>query len=270
MAQHFDVSLKLLFRNSRGLVAKAIFGGTVQSWLNVELPKVQNPRVDLLARRRDDVLCHLELESKNTPDIGRRVAEYYLGLHRLLDEHVEMVVLYVGKRPLAMKPIFSTPSLTFTFRLIDIREFDGEPLIQSNDLGDNMLAILTKADQEIVLQKVEARLKSLPPGKREEAALRFVVISGLRGLEKTVARRLSMIDLMENKVIGPAILLGERRGRQLGEHRGKVTVILTLLKQRFGELPAGTAELLEQASERKLLSMSKRILTAKSLDAVLR
>ena len=79
-----------------------------------------------------------------------------------------------------------------------------------------------------------------------------------------------MIDLMENKVIGPAILLGERRGRQLGEHRGKVTVILTLLKQRFGQLPAETAELLEQASERKLLSMSKRILTAKSLDAVLR
>ena len=274
MAQHYDVSLKLLFRNSHGLVAKAIFGGTVQSWLNVELPKVQNPRVDLLARRGNGVLCHLELESKNTRDIGRRVTEYYLGLHRLLDDHVEMVVLYVGRRPLAMKPIFSTPSLTFTFRLIDIREFDGEPLIKSNDLGDNMLALLTKSDQEIVFQKVEARLKNLPPGKREEAALRFVVISGLRGLEKNVARRLKMIDLMENKVIGPAILLGERRGerrgQQRGEHRGKVKFLLTQLKQRFGPLPAGTAELLEQASERKLLSMSKRILTAKSLDAVVR
>ena len=83
-----------------------------------------------------------------------------------------------------------------------------------------------------------------------------------------------MIDLMENKVIGPAIRLGERRGQQrgeqLGEHRGKVKVLLTLLKQRFGQLPAGTTEFIEQASERKLLSMSKRILTAKSLDAVLR
>ena len=75
-----------------------------------------------------------------------------------------------------------------------------------------------------------------------------------------------MIDLMENKVIGPAILQEGQRG----EHRGKVKVLLTLLKQRFGQLPAETAELLEQASERKLLSMSKRILTAKSLDAVLR
>ena len=83
------------------------------------------------------------------------------------------------------------------------------------------------------------------------------ITSGLRDLEKRVARRLNMIDLMENKVIGPAILLGERRG----EHRGKVKVLLTLLKQRFGQLPADTAELLEQASERKLLSMSKRILT---------
>ena len=87
-----------------------------------------------------------------------------------------------------------------------------------------------------------------------------------------------MIDLMENKVIGPAIRLGERRGErrgqqrgeQVGEHRGKVKMLLTLLKQRFGQLPAGTTELIDQASERKLLSMSKRILTAKSLDAVLR
>jgi hypothetical protein len=53
MAQDFDVSLKLMFRRSKGVVSRNLFGGPVAEWLNVELPKIQNPRLDLLARGRD-------------------------------------------------------------------------------------------------------------------------------------------------------------------------------------------------------------------------
>ncbi len=66
MAQHYDVSLKLLFQRSQGVVARTLFGGPVAEWLNVELPKVQNPRADLLARGKDGTLRHLELEVGNT------------------------------------------------------------------------------------------------------------------------------------------------------------------------------------------------------------
>ena len=38
-----------------------------------------------------------------------------------------MVVLYVGKRQLRMTGAFNTPSMRFEFRLLDMREFDGEP-----------------------------------------------------------------------------------------------------------------------------------------------
>jgi antitoxin Phd len=47
MAQQYDVSLKLLFHHSRGLIARRLFGGPVVEWVNVEQPKVTNMRVDL-------------------------------------------------------------------------------------------------------------------------------------------------------------------------------------------------------------------------------
>ncbi len=112
------------------------------------------------------------------------MAEYYLGFHRRLSAHVEMVVLYVGKRPLRVTGAFTTPSMRFEFRLLDMREFDGEPLLSSEDLGDNMLALLTRCDQDRVLRRVEERLRKLPGGEKEEAARLFVVISGLRALER--------------------------------------------------------------------------------------
>ena len=72
MAQDQDVSLKLLFRHSRGRVAKRLFGSRVVEWLNVEQPKVNNLRVDMLARMDDGTLRHVEFASKNDPDMGFR------------------------------------------------------------------------------------------------------------------------------------------------------------------------------------------------------
>ena len=70
-----------------------------------------------------------------------------------------------------------------------------------------------------------------------------------------------MIDIMENKVLGPAVLRGV--------HQGQTTVLTVLLKQRFGnKLPAWVPDKLEGASARQLLAWSNRVLTAKTLDAV--
>jgi hypothetical protein len=256
VAQHFDVSLKLLFRRSSGLVARAIFGGPVEEWLNVELPKIENPRVDLLARGTDGTLRHLELESHNNGKMGRRVAEYYLAFHRRLDKHVEMVVLYIGKEPLRMEGVFKTPSMDYGFRMLDIRDFEGEPLIESGDLGDNMLALLTECDQERVLRRVEEQLQLLPGAEKLDEARLFVVLSGLRDLEATVSRRLQMIDLMENKVLGPAIL------------RGEAAVVAYQLKKRFGPVPESISSKLDTASEEQLMDWAEKVLTAKTLDAV--
>ena len=46
--QEYDVALKLLLRGSASLTMRELTGTAVEKWIDVEMPKVQNTRVDLL------------------------------------------------------------------------------------------------------------------------------------------------------------------------------------------------------------------------------
>ena len=174
----------------------------------------------------------------------------------MLEEHVEQVVLYVGREPLTMLPVFETPSMRYEFQLLDMHEVDGEPLVESNDWGDNLLALLTPVEQERVLRKVEEQIRKLKGEEQETAARLFVILAGIIGLEETVIRRLNMIDIMENRVLGPAILKGE------------ATMLASLLEERFGTLPEWVADKLGSAKEAELMAWGKRVLSAQTLDDV--
>jgi len=117
-------------------------GGAVEKWLNVELPKVQNPRADLLGQTADGSLVHVELQSGNEAAMALRMAEYCLGVLRLFGKFPRQVVLYVGEAPLGMDSELRGPDVSFRYRMIDIRELDGDRLLESEETGDNVIAIL--------------------------------------------------------------------------------------------------------------------------------
>jgi hypothetical protein len=265
VAQDYDVSLKLLFRRSTGVIAQQLFGpGGVTEWLNVEQPKVNNPRVDLLARCADGSLRHVELETRNRSETPRRAAEYYLGFHRLLNEEVELVVLFASKDDLTMPQVFKTKAMHYEFRILEVKSMEGEPLLDSDDWGDNILALLTPLDQERVLQRVEQQLRKLTGQEQQDAAGIFAIVSGIIGIEDVVTARMSMIDIMENKIIGPAIRKGLAQGRAEGERN----VVLRQLSWKFGPLPGHVTEKLQDAAESDLLVWEERLLKANTLDDV--
>ena len=76
MAHDFDVTLKQLIQESRGVLLRTVLGSAMVQWLNVELPRVENPRVDLLAKTPEGDHVHLELQSANDPRFAQRQAEY--------------------------------------------------------------------------------------------------------------------------------------------------------------------------------------------------
>lgn len=101
--QEYDVALKLLLRGSAKLTMRELTGTAVESWIDVELPKVvQNTRVDLLGETADKGLVHLELQSGHDPNMPLRMAEYCLGVFRLFERFPRQVLLYVGEAPLRM------------------------------------------------------------------------------------------------------------------------------------------------------------------------
>src|SRR5258708_990379 len=134
--QEYDAALKLLLRGSATVTMRALTGTTVEKWLDVELPKVQNTRVDLLGETSDARLVHLELQSGNDTTMPLRMAEYCLGVYRLFGQFPQQIMLYVGEAPLRMAGELRGSDVWFRYRAIDIRELDGEELLKSDEVGD--------------------------------------------------------------------------------------------------------------------------------------
>jgi predicted transposase YdaD len=180
VAHSFDVTFKFLFRQSRGVLSRLLFGEVVE-WPNIEQPAVRNLRADLLARSADGVLRQVELQVSNDPGMAFRTLEYYAGFYRLLGEHVEQTVLYAGREPLRMDDVFETASTRHRFTILNLREMDGEELLASDDWADNEWALLTKADRDRVIRVVFDKLRSLNGAEQQAAASTFAVIGGILG-----------------------------------------------------------------------------------------
>lgn len=299
MAQRFDVTFKHLFRHSRGVLARMLFGDAVE-WLNIELPEVRNLRPDLLARTADGEIRHTEVQSDSDPNLPLRMLEYCVALLKIYRGlRIVQTLLYIGRAPLRFIPVFETPDLYFRFNVVNLREMDGAELLASDDWADNEFALLTQSDRETVIRKVLAKLRTLTGEEQETATSTFVIIGGILGIEDQLQRRIKsdMIDLMENKVIGPAIRQGLRQGleqgrqegrqeghregleqgltkgrqegRQEGRAEGAAQAIRQIAELRFGPLPRWAEEKLNHASFETLQSWIPKLTGPGTLHDIL-
>lgn len=266
MAHRYDVSLKSLFlREGDGIIRRLLFGGKVIEFLATEQPQIFNRRADLVVRTEDGSLHHVEFQTSNETGFALRMLEYYAYLARVHKQHISQVVLYLGPEPLRLEPAYTSPSIGFRFEIVNLREFDAEPLLASEDWADNVLALLAKGEPEKALGVVLSRLRAMKSDDQNWAVGTLVQLSGILGMEEIVNDRLTevgMIDLMENKILAPLILRAEQKGQQ--------DLLQELLTEKFGSLPVWALQRLQGASTDDLYTWAKRILHSTTLEDTLR
>jgi hypothetical protein len=260
--QEYDVALKVLLQSRARRTISELTGTAIAKWLDVELPKVQNLRLDLLGETVGDELIHLELQSSNDAGMPLRMAEYCLGVFRLFGRFPRQVLLYVGEAPLRMATELHGGGLSFHYQAVDIRSLDGDRLLESDEVGDNIIAILAHLrDHKEAVRKIVARLAGLAPTERATALEQLFILAGLRRLEETVEKEAGKmpiyIDILENKVLGREF------------KRGEVAVLRRLIEKRFGPLPSWVEQRLANASAGELEELATRILDAASLEDLL-
>jgi hypothetical protein len=171
--------------------------------------------------------------------------------------------------------------MDFRFEVVNLREFDAEPLLASPDWADNALALLARGEREKALVTVVARLRALRLEDQTWAASTLLLLSGILGIEQTVNERLKevgMINVMENKVLGPMLQQqfeqAERKGRseglQQGLLEGTVNLLQEQLTEKFGSLPGWAVQRLHAASAEELHAWAKRVLRSTTLEDTLR
>jgi len=68
----YDATLKVLLQCPSGVAMRELSGAAVAKWLNIELPKVQNLRVDMVGETADGELIQMELQSGNDREMRDR------------------------------------------------------------------------------------------------------------------------------------------------------------------------------------------------------
>jgi hypothetical protein len=238
-------------------------GVSSMRWINVEAPKVNNRRVDLLGELPDGNLVHIELQSRNEKDFALRMAEYLFGIGRQYGKLPRQVALYVGEAPLRMKDRVEGADVSVRFHLADIRHLDGEELLASSNIGDNVVAVLTRlGEQRKVVRRILERIAAEPPGERDGALAELFIIAGLRRMEDEARREATKMpilnDIMDNKVVGPLL----RQGRV----EGQVEMLLSMAEKRFGRIPPDVARRIAALKPAQLKRVGIRILDAQRTE----
>jgi hypothetical protein len=259
--QEYDVVFKLILQSVH-LTIHELGGPPIARWLNVELPEVRNTRVDLLGETAGGELIHIELQSTNDPDMPLRIAEYCLRVRRNFGKFPEQILVYLGKAPLSMGSDLTGPKLSYSYRIVDIRELDGERLLASPQVGDNIVAILTSLpDRRETVRRIVKRIAGLGPGQREAMLRRLSILAGLRDLGQIVKEEAIKMpitdDIMDHDLIGPTA------------KQGAMEVLRPLMEERFGPIPAWAEERLSGMHPRAVMALGRRILHAASLEELL-
>jgi hypothetical protein len=275
----YDATLKQLVTQSAPRLLNALVGGPIEKWLNIELPRVNAPRMDMLCQRADGCLVNIEFQTTNDADLAEREAVYYLETYRALRKYPIPVVLYLGKKPLRMRDRIETEHMNFRLRLIDIRDLDGDELAAEGELGDAIISILARVrNKREAIHRVLARIATLKDKEREIAAEQLTILAGLRDLEIEVlneARRYMpfVVDLMDNKVFRQIYERGTAEGIAQGKAEGKAegerALLIRQLERRFGVLPADAITRISQADLAMIEQWGLQLLDATTLDEAL-
>jgi hypothetical protein len=255
----YDAALKITLQGV-DVAIRDLVGTAVTHWHNIEFPKVESRRADLLGETENGELVHIELQSSNDEDMPRRMLEYYLDVHRELHRYPTQVLLYVGDKAPGMETRLHGPNLDYSYRLVDVRDLDGERLLKSERVDDNIVALLTRlSDRRRAAQLVLQQIAALVSPAREEAFERLFILTGLRKALGTVveeeARKMPVLnDILDHEVLGREY------------KRGELNVLRRQIEKRFGPLPTGAEERLSKLTAAELENLGVRVLDAKTLD----
>jgi predicted transposase YdaD len=270
----YDIALKSILTRGGGSVLTRLTGLAVKRWLSGELPDVRIQQADLLGETGDGTLVHVELQSTNDTRMAARMLEYAVAIHRRFDRYPRQLVLYVGDKPARMKDRIEEPDLTFRCAISDIRVLDGEALLASDSLEDNLIGILGRVpDEAAAVRRVLAKIAESAPELRAGALAELTILARLRNLvpllEKETERMPILEDIMDHEIIGRERKRGIAIGREEGREEGERKVIFSLLEERFGSLSASARERIDKLGAPELETLARRLLKAASIDELL-
>ena len=177
----YDRTLRDLFQDiPKGLV-KLLSNKEAVEFLETKFPKVEEKEADIVVKLEDDTIFHLEIQSTDDKTMPKRMLQYALLIENIHGQFPLQSVLYIGEKEIEIKNSIKTEHINYQFDVKNIKEIDCSVLIESEDINDNVLAILCNVkDIDKLLKRLNAKLMSLDNKKREDYLRKIFYLLRLR------------------------------------------------------------------------------------------
>ena len=226
----YDRSLRELFQDIPKTLIKLLVGKEIKEILDNSFPQVEERRVDLLTRLEDNTLFHLEIQSIDDKNMPLRMLKYATLIYEHYQEFPLQLVLYVGEKKLDIKSKIKAKNLEYNYEVKDIREFDCSILIESEDITDNIIALLCNIkDIDKFFKTLNEKLKRFSPKKREDYLKKVFYLLRLRPkLNEEYEKRVKevkmpfVIELEDDPVYTKGLEKGIEKGRREGRIEGRI------------------------------------------------
>lgn len=276
----YDATLKKLFRRPPNRLLAYALGAPVaiQRALPTEQIVIEKVHPDLLLETTDGRILHIELQGYAKVNFACRNLIYYSLVLRDYERPPKQIVFWVGDGKVGVTGgLDHAPDLLYQYRVIDVREMEPTFLLEGADPSEWIFAILCKwRDPKLGIAEILRRLATLPADERREGIVQLLILSGLRGWKTIVQTEVDnmpiSIDIHENEFLEEVFQEGREEGRKEGLKEGQrdaaCNLLLTLLTEKFGEVPTSTTALMRQANGATLETWTRRILRASTIDEV--
>lgn len=267
----YDETVKELLQATHARLLGYLAGSAVRRWCNIELPTTQMRRVDLLAELENGRLFHLELQTRNDPNIGRRLLEYRLMIENQTKMTPLHMVLYLGWEPMRMSGVWESEGLCFLFRASDIRSLDPAPLLDSPSIEDRILLLLFgQVDARRQARECLQEISRMPHPERGNALAKLLITSGLRRLHTELREEIRHMPLLDHFLEdNPFIQDLFKEGKVEGQQEAVQETVIAILAHRFGPLSEAAKAKILATPTAQLKNALTRVLDAPTLDQAL-
>jgi len=233
--------------------------------------RIEERRADLVVKARagdERFLLHIEIQNHNEAVMPWRMLRYRTDIrlaHPLLP--IRQYLLYIGKKPLTMADGIDETELRYRYRMIDMRGVDAETLLRQDTPEALVIAILADFNgqpERLMVRRILRRLTEITADNQaafREYLLMLEVLSSNRDLQELIQQEEAMISQVK---------YSDLPSYGLGVQQTEADILLKQLELKFGAVNDAVREHIQNSDAETLLVYLLRILSAETLDEVLR
>ena len=197
-------------------------------------------------------LLHVEFQATVDARMPKRMLGYYSDILNWVAEHpqdrvgplpdeVTQKVVYVGAGEWRSETAICHQNLNFRFELVEVNKLRAKPLLETGDLGDAVVAVLTADGTSTdVIKAILGKIMRAPASERADALAQLVALSHLRGIRPLIEQECKampiVVSVEDSAILRPPIDRAYDLGMAEGKAQGQALVaksIETILHQRF-------------------------------------